>query len=423
MKRRLNSRACAEERNYFSAELVPGFPFQEFEKNDVADDDDLSTYIFAAQPHPAVSGRFLTLLKSMPTEIREHIYRCIIPLGNKLTKRCNPPAVKSRHLMRDYTAIPDNHYHPPGTPKDSGFAPVKYSLRVPPTRISPRLQALLLHSVQLQKITTVSEDPCTNGGTYNLMTLISLIGDVHKVAKGDLKMVENDYHAVRLCEEYSLFVKGLIKAEGFFYVNKKAKAGAGKWRSENMDKSVLKEFLKWFWKNFILDFTCDYTACSHWVYDNLKSPRFIRQWHLIQNITMDILGSAYNYGPHTTSLGGDNTSILNLPFLCERLSRLSQIQNLTIYFWVQRRDIKDLIDNPGRYEWIKYIREIRVSKTFALELKVIGMIETETIDCREREKKYEEQKKLDNLKLHAVWQEKLRILMMPETLNSERNDR
>lgn len=52
------STALADEHDYFGiAEIIPGFPYQEFEKNDLVEDDDLSTFIFTPPAHLPVSPR------------------------------------------------------------------------------------------------------------------------------------------------------------------------------------------------------------------------------------------------------------------------------------------------------------------------------------------------------------------------------
>jgi hypothetical protein len=47
--------AAMKKRKYNQAELVPGFPWQEFETNPLVEDDDLSNYVFVAPSHTAVS--------------------------------------------------------------------------------------------------------------------------------------------------------------------------------------------------------------------------------------------------------------------------------------------------------------------------------------------------------------------------------
>jgi hypothetical protein len=378
----------------------------------------------------------------MPAEIRDHVYRCIIPLKDTFVGGCDPPAVKSRHLMRDYKAIPDQYYHAPGTPKDSGYAPVKFSLHVPQAECSPEVHAELLDTIQFRgSITPVGAVPANaTGYTRSLHSAIAIKGDMSRYIRGNLKKIENDFCHLWLLDEYILFVKGLVKAEGFVYTNASTKPGFGQWHGANMDKSILKEFLKWFWKNFTLEFTSDakvrnqpsinaelcgpnadyLKACNHWMHDNSMPGTIFSPLRIIQNITIDVLASSYDH--RHLAIGGDNTTLPDLKLLFENIGLLKRIKNLTVYFWVHRNDIQKMIDKPRQYKWIKALQGIPVSKSFTLELRIFGIERMQKYRREDWPEKTQEKKELKELREQAVLQEKLRELMMPRTLLTDPQD-
>ncbi|KAF7956108.1 hypothetical protein EAE96_005028 [Botrytis aclada] len=360
---------------YFrSLELIPGFPFHEFQgatafqkKVDIPD-----------TLHHNVTKRFLDFIKRAPPEIRTNIF-AQIP-----TKRVAEDSdldsdlfvKESSHLMQNYSTLYDR----------LDFAPVKYSIEVASKGTFNEDEFLETRDAEV-KIPPNNECFETD---FAVFTDISCSEDKEKTL--GIVYIENDYPNcfARSHVDFIKFAASLAHSEDFYFEKDSSDSDSGIWKSDIRESSLLREFLAWFWKKFGLNFTNQLEASFAWSKANHAKFRYL------QNISLDILVLPPNMCPIFPIEGHFNGRRVK-SFLKE-LHNFPNIETLTVFIQIGERDLANLMHSPGAYRWANALRKITFAKYFDVQFQTLNLMSSKEPKCR------------------AVYQKRLRQLLMPECL-------
>ncbi|TGO54615.1 hypothetical protein BCON_0104g00120 [Botryotinia convoluta] len=359
-KQKAHPRDTKDQDYYFrSLELIPGFPFREFQGasafKDNADTPNIS--------HHSITQSFLESIKLAPPEIRTNIF-AQIP-----TKRVAEDDAldsfayvkKSSHLMQDYSTL-----------YDLQFAPVKYSIQVTSKGTFNDDEYLETRDAEV-KIPPNNE---FFERDFAVLTDITCSKDKEKTM--GIIYFENDYPNcfARSYVDFIKFAASLAHSEGFYFENDSSDSNAGIWKSETRESSLPREFLVWFWTKLV----------SHG--QKLTMQNFVN----LQNISLDIL--VMEPLIHTQKYVDGRCVKLFL----KKLHNFPNIESLTVFLQIQDTDLADLMHSPGAYRWANALREITFAKCFNVQFKMLKGMSSKEPDC------------------HAVYRRRLRQLLMPECL-------
>ncbi|KAF7893931.1 hypothetical protein EAF00_007445 [Botryotinia globosa] len=370
-KQRALPRDTKDQDYYFrNLELMPGFPFQEFQSasafKDHADTPNTS--------HRNVTKRFLDFIKRAPPEIRANIFAQIPTKRVAEDEDLDSFACikKSSYLMQDYSILYDSLQ----------FAPVKYSIQVTSKGtfnedeyLEPRDAEVEIppNNKRFEKDFAVHTDITYSKDKENTMGIV---------------YIENDYPNcfARSYVDFIKFAASLAHSEGFYFEKDSTDGNSGIWKSDIRESSLLREFLAWFWKKFGVNFTNELEASFAWSKVNHAKFRYL------QNISLDILVmEPFN---HTRKYVNGRRVKLFL----QELHNYPNIESLTVFLQIEEQDLANLIRSPGAYRWANALREITFAKHFDVQFQMLdGMLPKGPV-C------------------HAVYRKRLRQLLMPECL-------
>ncbi|KAF7918572.1 hypothetical protein BELL_0210g00120 [Botrytis elliptica] len=362
----------AKDQDYYfrSLELIPGFPFWEFQgASAIKDNPDTPNTL-----HHNVTKRFLDFIKRAPPEIRTNIFAQIpskrVAEVDDLDSFAH--VKKSPYLMQDYSTL----YN------ELQFAPVKYSIQVTSKGTFNEDKRLEIQNAQV-------DIPPFNWcfeRSFAVHTDITCSKDKEKTM--GIVYIENDYPNcfARSHVDFIKFAASLAHSEGFYFEKDSVDSNAGIWKSEIRKSSLLREFLAWFWKKFGVNFTNELEASFAWSKVNHAKFRYL------QNISLDIL--VMEPLTHTRKyVDGRRVKL----FLGE-LHNFPNIESLTVFLQIEDTDLADLIHSPGAYRWANALREITFAKYFDVQFQMLNGMLPKGPSC------------------HAVYRRRLRQLLMPECL-------
>ncbi|TGO29542.1 hypothetical protein BPAE_0014g00940 [Botrytis paeoniae] len=328
---------------YFrSLELIPGFPFLEFQGASVFKDNADTPNI----SHHSITQSFLESIKLAPPEIRTNIF-AQIP-----TKRVVEDddldsfayVKKSSHLMQDYSTL-----------YDFQFAPVKYSVQV-------TSKGTLNKDKYLEPRDAEVKIPPNNEffeRYFAVLTDISCSKDKKKTM--GIVYIENDHPNcfARSYVDFITFATSLAHSEAFYFEKDSSDSNAGIWKSEIRESSLLREFLAWFWKKFGFNLTNELEA--GFASSKVNHGKF----RYLQNISLDIL--VMEPLIHTQKCVNGRREKLFL----QELQNFPNIESLTAFLQIGDTDLADLIHSPGAYRWANALREITFAKYFDVQIQTL----------------------------------------------------
>ncbi|KAI9640026.1 hypothetical protein NHQ30_011588 [Ciborinia camelliae] len=390
----------ANDKDYYfrGLNLIPGFPFWEFrgapqKVNDNADVD--------ITPHHTVTHSFLDLIKNLPPEICTHIFAQIPQKRSAEDSDLDSGGCmkKNAYLMQDYSLRPDEILQ---------CSPVKYAIRIAKDECSKSKQnvpdASDEQSLEAQK-PILRDFRSINREFEKCFALVANnVFERCKERELSISYIEND-HPVAFARSHVDFVRfasSLAHSEGFYFEDSPNLSAQGVWKSEIRESSLLREFLAWFWKHFVLDFTNQLETCSGW----LKS--IDGQFNCLQNINIDILASPY-FGTHENVMKRSINGCQFKKFL-KGLDNLPNIESLTVYIQMDSEYCLDLLQSPEAHTWVNALREVTFVKSFDLKTAVFVYARPTTIQKPSPDQKEE------SAKFRARYDKRLCQLLMPKIL-------
>ncbi|ESZ94841.1 hypothetical protein SBOR_4801 [Sclerotinia borealis F-4128] len=400
---------------YFAKrELMPGFPYQEFEGITNPTKFCIDSMMVKDKSYRCVSQKTLALLKSVPLEIRENIFSEIVDQHVPEPETDYPGM--SPNLALNWVQNPrgKNGIMRYGT-VDGVFTLAKfYYCPFRKTLIEKYCEEHLCTrgtgmSFEGLKFSDVLNH--ATGSRSARRTRFIWDDDISKEALGTSKSVENDYIVVRSYDELLQFAKAIAHAENFVLeYNNINGLQLPVWKSSERNSSVLKDFLSWFWREFELDFTYEFQTCNAWLRANLQ------QFSLIQNINIDINFVSFEINSFEGSGYRAIDTLHHFNEFCRYLNQLSNINKLTVRLSIKRRDVLSILHNPGAYAWVSAIKSLPVSEKFILVLATVWTTNDDEYGHWEGEKEYadfeDHQAESDSLA-----EEMLRERLMPATLS------
>ncbi|KAJ8058895.1 hypothetical protein OCU04_011879 [Sclerotinia nivalis] len=377
-------------RNFYfrGPDLIPGFPFWEF-RGAPRNSKDITNVPNTS--YHKITQSFLDLIKRAPPEIRTHIFAQIPVKRVAEDSDINSAGhiKKSSYLMQDYTA-PEAVLQ---------FAPVKYSIRT--ADCADRKMSSPDYAAQSQD----AKIPPKNSRfkeTFEIM--INVACDHAQQDRLNTSYIESDYpnSFARSYTDFVRFAASLAHSEGFYF--KGSKSGWGIWKSKIRGSSLLGEFLAWFWKHFVLNFTNELEACMGWLETN--NQKFI----CLQNISIDILATPYDVSARDLIKGSlDGRRFKRFLTELDDYTRYNQttIEKLTLFVQIHVHDIPDLVHSPGAHRWVHALREVTFTKSFDLKLQAFKLVHKDT---KEHFNAGQDPKYI------AIYQKRLHQLLMPEIL-------
>lgn len=152
------------------------------------------------------------------------------------------------------------------------YSPVKYALRttnsvLPSHWDRDRLKTEAYKKMLPRKGAGMNFKGLNIGDLWKLGSLVRIPSKTMSTWESDSlkeainlsKSIENDYIVVRLYGEFLEFARASAHAEGFTLTYEDINGTCvPRWKSSDKNSSLLRNFLTWFWREFELDFTCEY---------------------------------------------------------------------------------------------------------------------------------------------------------------------
>ncbi|TGO35096.1 hypothetical protein BHYA_0170g00080 [Botrytis hyacinthi] len=361
-KQKVPLRDTKDQDYYFqNLELMPGFPFQEFQgASAIKDNPDTPDKL-----HHNVTKRCLDFIKRAPPEIRRNIF-AQIP-----TKRVaeDNDLDSYAYITLLFTVL-------------SNSPPVKYSIQVTSKGTFNEDDCLEIRDAQ------VNIPPNNKCSERDFAVHTGMTSSKDKEKTMGIVYIENDYPNcfARSYIDFINFAASLAHSEGIYFEKDSSNSNSGIWKSEMRESSLLREFLAWFWGKFGVNFTNELEASFAW--PKVNHAKFC----YLQNISLNIL---------VMEPFNDTRKYVNgrrVKLFLEELHSFPNIESLTVFLQIGEQDLANLIHSPGAYRWANALREITFAKCFDLEFQMLdGMLPKGPI-C------------------HAVYRKRLRQSLMPECL-------
>ncbi|KAA8569970.1 hypothetical protein EYC84_002308 [Monilinia fructicola] len=247
---------------YFARrELIPGFPFREFESgiNHTEYWNDADIRMIDGKLFRCTNQSTLILLRSLPLELQEHVFHQIID-------QHVPDLERILYALRTTNSVLPSHWDRDRLKTEA------YKKMLPRKGAGMNFKGLNIGD--LWKLGSLVRIPSKTMSTWE--------SDSLKEAINLSKSIENDYIVVRLYGEFLEFARASAHAEGFTLTYEDINGTCvPRWKSSDKNSSLLRNFLTWFWREFELDFTCEYGTGNKWLQANSQ------QFSLVQNISID----------------------------------------------------------------------------------------------------------------------------------------